>query len=270
MNVDTPSVGEAIERVLLFQEQQDASVLPESVQTAETLEDLPHEYAVIAAALLCNALMPASLPIDIKDPRDVRFLNSTYSYAIERENALKMHQEACTDALTGLMNRTGLHEWLSENYREDQNTYAVLAIDLKDFKAMNDKLGHDAGDAALVQFSDIVGKFIRISSATESSFTQERQNDDHKDILARVGGDEFYIVMDLNGVGPEKAQEITKRVIVSIENMELAVRGRSGESRSHGIRIDGVISTPDNPLTYTNAMTQADDLCNIKRTAGDR
>ena len=86
---------------------------------------------------------------------------------------------ARTDALTGLPNRRGLNAALADALlagRPD-TALAVYLLDLDGFKAINDNLGHDAGDQLLVQ----VGQRLR---------QQLRRSD----IVARLGGDEFVIV----------------------------------------------------------------------------
>lgn len=102
--------------------------------------------------------------------------------AIEREHANKLiwHQ-ANFDHLTKLPNRSLVHEHLSntiKNAKRDNTQFAVVMLDLDNFKDVNDSLGHSAGDALLVETAK------RLKS-------QVREND----IVARLGGDEFVIVL---------------------------------------------------------------------------
>ena len=86
------------------------------------------------------------------------------------------------DTLTGLPNRRLLTDRLEQALaRAERNGthLAVLFLDLDGFKPINDKLGHEAGDAALVQVAQRLSKVVRES-----------------DTLARVGGDEFVVVVD--------------------------------------------------------------------------
>ncbi|QQO10783.1 diguanylate cyclase domain-containing protein [Breznakiella homolactica] len=102
------------------------------------------------------------------------------------------------DGLTGLANRTLLDE-LSESVIENAKRYsrqfAVLYMDLDNFKPINDSLGHDSGDAVLVEVARRLKKSIRSS-----------------DIIARVGGDEFIAVLQ-NVDTPETAQNIAEKLI---------------------------------------------------------
>jgi cyclic di-GMP phosphodiesterase Gmr len=82
---------------------------------------------------------------------------------------------AVTDELTGLPNRAGLLEQLGGMAGTGA---AVVFCDLNGFKAVNDTLGHDAGDAVLVQVARRLKQTVR-----------------GEDFVARLGGDEFVIVV---------------------------------------------------------------------------
>ncbi|HQC97317.1 MAG TPA: diguanylate cyclase [Aquabacterium sp.] len=86
---------------------------------------------------------------------------------------------AHTDALTGLPNRRGLQAALAAALPECQGgrTLALFLLDLDGFKPVNDRLGHDAGDALLVQVGQRMRQQVR-----------------HGDLVARLGGDEFVIM----------------------------------------------------------------------------
>lgn len=93
-----------------------------------------------------------------------------------------LRQEALTDELTGLANRTQLSarfEHLVEDAQTKPRTIAVLIVDLDNFKQVNDEMGHVIGDTVLQQAAEIF---------------QSLSNDSY--IIARTGGDEFVIVMD--------------------------------------------------------------------------
>jgi len=91
--------------------------------------------------------------------------------------------QAFHDALTGLPNRTlfseRLERALERSRRRPEYFYAVLMIDLNKFKAVNDSLGHAAGDQLLIE----VGK--RLSTCVRAV-----------DTVARLGGDEFAIILE--------------------------------------------------------------------------
>ncbi|WP_456830528.1 EAL domain-containing protein [Deinococcus sp. UYEF24] len=100
----------------------------------------------------------------------------------QRENERKLHHQANTDALTGLANRHTLYEVLPEllyNAAWKHTSVAVLFIDLDQFKAINDSVGHSVGDKVLMEVSQRLGKVVR-----------------KPDLLVRLGGDEFCVVLD--------------------------------------------------------------------------
>lgn len=92
-----------------------------------------------------------------------------------------LEELAHTDSLTGLPNRRAIEVWatreLASAARHDFSFWAVLA-DLDNFKSLNDTHGHEAGDTVLQRFAKIV------QAGTRSA-----------DICARIGGEEFLIVL---------------------------------------------------------------------------
>lgn len=86
---------------------------------------------------------------------------------------------AQTDALTGLPNRRGLHEHLARGLQRctPQQLLAVYLLDLDGFKPVNDRYGHDVGDALLVAVGQRLQRQLRGS-----------------DLVARLGGDEFVVL----------------------------------------------------------------------------
>ena len=104
------------------------------------------------------------------------------------------------DALTELPNRTLLNDRLSQALHltaRNGEGLAVLALDLNRFKAVNDRFGHAAGDRLLKLVAD------RLMGAVRAS-----------DTLARVGGDEFVVV--LTDVKPSDAGELAQRLIAEL------------------------------------------------------
>ena len=110
--------------------------------------------------------------------------------AIERSRAEeRIRHMAHHDALTGLPNRTlfwnQFNRVLAEARRENRNV-AVAYIDIDNFKQINDRLGHGAGDAVLKAIAQRLPRCIRAS-----------------DLIVRLGGDEFAIVFSLLGQDDE-------------------------------------------------------------------
>ncbi len=103
----------------------------------------------------------------------------------------RLIHDARHDSLTLLPNRTGFLDRLTRcvdrSKRDTNYRFAVLFVDLDRFKAVNDGLGHPAGDELLIQ----VAERLRISIRRDETFGRVSE-----DILARIGGDEFTILLD--------------------------------------------------------------------------
>ena len=113
-----------------------------------------------------------------------------------RDALVETSAQARTDAQTGALNRRGMDEALEQEVKAAQKTGAPLCVallDLDDFKNLNDRLGHDAGDKALEHLVHVAKKIMR---------TQDQ--------LARYGGEEFVFL--LPDTTATQAVEIMKRL----------------------------------------------------------
>ncbi|MEP1766201.1 MAG: GGDEF domain-containing protein [Sulfitobacter sp.] len=107
-------------------------------------------------------------------------------------------EQAFTDTLTGLKNRRALDQALEELIIANK-AFAVMHIDLDYFKAVNDTLGHAAGDHVL-----------KIAAA---SMVEETRS---SDVVARVGGDEFTVILtDVQDI--DVLERVGQRIIARIE-----------------------------------------------------
>jgi diguanylate cyclase (GGDEF)-like protein len=98
------------------------------------------------------------------------------------EEKQELYELARIDQLSGLMNRNALHErtdWLIAEASRENTQFAVLFLDLDHFKDVNDSLGHKIGDALLKTVAGYLQEVIRT-----------------EDFVARIGGDEFVIVVN--------------------------------------------------------------------------
>jgi diguanylate cyclase (GGDEF)-like protein len=97
----------------------------------------------------------------------------------------RLQEQALTDELTGLANRRAFREVAAreiERSRRFDHELSVAYVDIDDFKATNDRLGHEAGDRMLIALASL-------ALATARSV----------DTVARLGGDEFVIIMPETG-----------------------------------------------------------------------
>jgi diguanylate cyclase (GGDEF)-like protein len=148
------------------------------------------------------------------------------------EEVQRMSALAATDALTGLSNRHRFNQVLRElQTRSNEQPFAVIVADVDGFKEINDTLGHEAGDRALVETS------VRLRQGVRES-----------DLVARIGGDEFAVL--LPGAYPEEASEIMDRLkerlsfMVSGEDASLPVQISLGLSHSRD-GTEGMVRSAD-------------------------
>lgn len=114
------------------------------------------------------------------------FLNTIANQiAIALENAIlykKIEKAAKTDSLLGIYHRRTFYEIINERVTEDNiKKYAIVMIDLDDFKKINDTLGHLFGDKVLIETTKLI-----------------REKLGPKDIIARYGGEELILYIDCN------------------------------------------------------------------------
>lgn len=125
-------------------------------------------------------------------------------------NGLKM---AVIDPLTGIYNRRYASQHMirvMERARETEGVFAVMMIDLDKFKSINDRFGHDAGDAVLREFSRRLQENIR-----------------GVDLVARFGGEEFFVAMP--DIDMQAAGQAAERIRRAIEDAPVILPGGGGE-----------------------------------------
>ena len=121
----------------------------------------------------------------------------------QAEMIRSLKRDTITDSLTGALNRRGFEAELNKamaNARRHNRLSALLFVDMDNFKHINDTYGHHAGDEALCHVADLLQANIR-----------------ETDVLARVGGDEFSIILnDVRSVADaEKRAELLSHFISS-------------------------------------------------------
>ena len=160
---------------------------------------------------------------------------------LEAANA-RLRQQVITDHLTGLYNRRGFEEALTA--APDGSLSSMLLIDLDNFKAVNDRLGHEAGDLVLAE----VGS--RLSAIARTG-----------DFVARVGGDEFGII--LHDASCDMAGDTATRIVTAL--------GRAFEVNGDPVQIGasvGASSATQPSTTLRHLMTRADDALYAAKRAG--
>ncbi|HEY8256863.1 MAG TPA: GGDEF domain-containing protein [Gemmatimonadales bacterium] len=155
----------------------------------------------------------------------------------------QQRSRAMADRLTGLLNRRGLDEVMAR--QGGSKTGALIYADLDRFKSLNDTLGHPAGDAALVHFSDIIKGQIRAVDAA-----------------ARIGGEEFAIW--LPGAELDAGSRIAERIRIRLSTTSWAWQGKTWPLTASF----GVAGCPETSQSLANLAAQADAALYVAKNSG--
>lgn len=142
------------------------------------------------------------------------------------------------DALTGLPNRNLFDDRLrtaTVKARRHGDRFALMLVDLDRFKSVNDRLGHLAGDALLVEVGQRLQACVRAS-----------------DTVARLGGDEFAVVLE-EVDGPDAVREVAARICADMARPFELAEGLAQIGASVG-----VVLGPDDAANATELMRRAD------------
>ncbi len=180
----------------------------------------------------------------------------------------KLHELSLNDPLTGLRNRRFLAQHLDAEValtlrRYDDWHAAPLGeppgdadllfflVDLDQFKEVNDRFGHQGGDAALMQMRDRLEEVFRSS-----------------DFIARWGGDEFLAVA--RGSRRDDAPEIAERIRAAVEGRPFILNDQSSLTRTASVGFAAFPFVPATPgaLSWTQVVALADQALYMAKNGG--
>ena len=166
------------------------------------------------------------------------------SLALNQWRVAGSHRHAAmTDALTGLLNRRALFDRYGAS--PVGRHQAAIAFDLDDFKAVNDRHGHAAGDAVLMVFADVLRDSCGVAAC-----------------LARLGGEEFVVVLERTL--PERAQRIAERV-----RADFAARPIAAGSHSITCTVSaGIAFSGENGTSFDCLLNHADKALYMSKRNG--
>ena len=194
-------------------------------RTSSTYLALAHTHALLlvkegsygakAALEYGNALAAASWR---QRQRTLDSAETMRNYAQLRAEHDQVTRVAETDALTGVANRRSFdrHVEAFAGTKDPRRRVAVLFIDLDEFKGINDSRGHAVGDTMLQGVAQVIAANAR-----------------EDDVVARIGGDEFAVL--LPGASTEDAERAAQRIVVAVRDTphlpSVSVGGAAGSAR---------------------------------------
>ena len=192
-------------------------------------------------------------PVDLAfASRVIQAANGVLDRGYDFEEALRrqdgMRQLAETDPLTSLLNRRALRDRMDrELARAERNTSVMscLMLDIDHFKRLNDTYGHELGDRVLVQLADTL-----------------RREQRAMDVLARLGGEEFVVLLPETGIRGARiyAERILRKIsAATLGNAEFPVQ----------ITVSiGVATYPDERVSDSDSLLRLADT-NLLRAKAD-
>ncbi|NNC55790.1 MAG: GGDEF domain-containing protein [Pseudomonadales bacterium] len=158
-------------------------------------------------------------------------------FSTMNEAMANVSRMAYRDPLTDLPNRRylylGLEKYLAENARHRING-ALILLDLNGFKAINDKYGHPVGDKVLCEVADR----LKLGTRTE-------------DVVVRLGGDEFIVLVNHLNANVDKAREEIKAIAAQLRSRIC----RPLEHKGKEIAVDCSVG-----ITLINAQSEIDEM----------
>jgi diguanylate cyclase (GGDEF)-like protein len=170
-------------------------------------------WLLVGAVLVLSALLFALLWRSLQ--RSLKRAEMAFAAKQSEVTRLALH-----DPLTGLANRRYLHMQLEgciARAAREQGSFALLVLDLDGFKPINDRHGHGAGDAVLIEISRRLNAHVRKG-----------------DIAARLGGDEFVLVLNQSPTSEVPARAAT-RLIAALSEPIVLPQGEVRVSASVGV-----------------------------------
>lgn len=167
----------------------------------------------------------------------VMFILTDTVLNIFKDNNQKLRYLSEHDALTGLLNRRRLHEYMQVAIGEHPQN-SVILLDLDYFKHINDTYGHLMGDRVLVMVANLLKSVVRPT-----------------DLVGRFGGEEFLVF--LPQTSQQLAKKVADRIHAGLQNIliKLANEGSLGLSASFGVAGSSDVITQQDTLVINNELS---------------
>ena len=233
--VDEKTLKTPPDPVRLSVEEGKSIMLPGYLQLIHPNHDKRMSIEVLASPIRDSSENITAVVVVFHDVSELRSL-STMTY------------HATHDSLTGLINRREFERHISqalENARNSNGRYVLCYMDLDNFKLVNDTSGHIAGDALLKMLKPRFQSVLR-----------------EADSLARIGGDEFGIL--LAGCSVDWASEVAEKIRAMVEDFRFVWDDKAFRI---GVSI-GIVKIDPDSGTLSDILSAADSACYMAKEKG--
>jgi diguanylate cyclase (GGDEF)-like protein len=231
-------IGQPITHSLFNQPQ----LLSSYINKQETTVELT--MAVNGEGDLCYEI--TLIPIGTPDSLNTGMLLIISDYSDKKRYERELIVQATIDELTGLFNRRHFLRLVCNRLTRAEDRISLLLIDIDNFKSINDRYGHLAGDQALIAFSDQLRNLFKANG-----------------IVGRVGGEEFAVC--LSGLSEEKSMQEAEKFRHLMEASPIELRGDLVISMTASI---GVVYTNRSGDTFEELYQQADSALYLSKETG--
>jgi len=215
------------------------------------------EVTALAFDMGANDLLPATISARELGLRLTRMIKGKRAADQVRASVRDGLRMALIDPLTGLHNRRyalGQLTAIAEDAQKRGAPFAVMVLDLDRFKQVNDLHGHPAGDSVLIEVARRLAANLRVT-----------------DLLARIGGEEFLIVLPDSDLA--LARQIAERLCKSIEERRFSLPDRIDLSLTASIGLairdsDRTGAQRFQPEDVNEVIDRADKALLVAKTAG--
>ncbi|HEY8907679.1 MAG TPA: GGDEF domain-containing protein [Rhodoferax sp.] len=182
----------------------------------------------------------------------LNYLRETLRNEAMQEANLALRRISNSDPLTGLANRRRFDEVFltaTDERFPRPDKLVLLMIDIDHFKPYNDRFGHPMGDRCLQKVAKLIKEQVR----------------GDKDVVARIGGEEFAVL--LLGAGMQEALRVAERVRMAVQFASIAHDGRDGRQWVT-ISIGAAMARTDDAVSVRSVMTRADEALYQAKNSG--
>ncbi|WP_018275027.1 diguanylate cyclase [Teredinibacter turnerae] len=161
----------------------------------------------------------------------------------QEEEEQKLFKLSSTDSMTGVFNRGYFLELANRAHRQGErydHNFCVMMLDVDNFKSINDRFGHAEGDRALTQIGNILKNSVRKT-----------------DIIGRVGGEEFAIVLPESSI--DQGVVLADKILYNIEDARTHSDDPDGLGGCPTLSI-GLVAKGDENETFNELLYRADQL----------